>query len=355
MMLPLSDSPRTRRTPWINLTLIVINVVVFLYELTLGSDLEAFARHWGVVPVQVAQALQGSPGAHLAVLATLITATFLHAGWLHLGGNMLFLWIFGDNVEDRLGHGRYLVFYLVCGIVANLAQVYAAPTSDVPAIGASGAIAGVLGAYAVTYPGATVSVILPIFFLFTVVDVPALIMIGLWFITQFFSGVASLGEASAEAGGVAWWAHVGGFVFGMLLMIVLPKDQPRPSSDWSVGFDRRAREGTGLVGLLIGTISMISQVVQFVILLRIAVVFLGIQAVSRIVPLVGQLIVFTTPLVRPFALFVPFLRIDGRVLELYSIAAICAYYVIGAGLIWVIAALAYRRRGGPTRRTSQGY
>lgn len=342
-MLPLRDSPKTRRTPWVNLALILANVLVFLYELALGPRLDLFLDRWAVVPAYVTAAIHQAPGSHPAALITLVTAAFLHGGWLHLGGNMLFLWIFGDNVEDRLGHGRYLAFYIACGIVANLAQVFMAPTSLIPAIGASGAIAGVLGAYAVTYPGASVSVVLPIFFLFTIVDVPALIMIGLWFVTQFFSGVASLHLAGAQSGGVAWWAHVGGFLFGMLLMVLLPKDRPPSIADWSVSLDRRAKEDTGLIGLVVGTISMLSQLAQFVILLRLVVVFLGARFVGQLVPLVVKLIQFTTPLVRPFALFVPPIRIAGHVLELYSIMAICAYYLIGAGLIWAIAALAYRR------------
>src|SRR5579884_321969 len=183
VMLPLSDSPRTRLTPWINLTLIATNVVAFLYELSLGPRLEPFLMRWAVVPAHVTAALEGGARAQPAVLVTLVTAMFLHGGWLHLGGNMLFLWIFGDNVEDRLGHARYFLFYLVCGVIANFAQIMIDPTSTIPALGASGAIAGVLGAYVVTYPGASVSVVLPIFFLFTVVDVPALIMIGLWFVS----------------------------------------------------------------------------------------------------------------------------------------------------------------------------
>lgn len=343
-MLPLSDSPRARRTPWVNLSLILINICLFLYELGLGDGLEPFIETWGVVPARIDAALLGAPGADTGALVTLVTAMFLHGGLLHLGGNMLFLWIFGDNVEDRLGHVRYLLFYLISGVAANLAQVLVAPTSPIPAIGASGAIAGVLGAYFITYPGATVSVVLPLFFLFTVVDVPALIVIGLWFVTQFFSGITALADMSDQVGGVAWWAHVGGFLFGIVLMAIMPKE-PRPSpTSWSVSFEQRAREETGLVGLLIGTISMVSQVVQLVILLRLVVVFLGVRFLAQVVPLVGELILVTTPLVRPFAFFIPPLRFAGHVIELYSIVAICAFYVIGAGLIWIVAALAYRPR-----------
>ena len=343
-MLPLKDSPKTWRTPWVNLTLIAINVLAFLYELALGPRLDLFLSRWAVIPAEVSAVLRDAPGAHPAVLITLITAMFLHGGWLHLGGNMLFLWIFGDNVEDRLGHGWYLSFYLACGIVANLAQVAMDPTSLVPAIGASGAIAGVLGAYVITYPGASVSVVLPIFFLFTIVDIPALIVIGLWFATQFVSGVASLQASTADTGGVAWWAHVGGFLFGMLLMTLLPKDSPPSLNNWSLSLEQRARQDTGFVGLIVGTVSMLSQLAQFVILIRIVVVFVGAHFLAGFIPLVGNLIVLTTPFVRPFALLVPPIRIEGHVVELYSIVAMAFYYLVGAGLVWAIARLAYRRR-----------
>lgn len=341
-MLPLSDSAKTQRTPWVNLTLILINVVVFLYELSLGPRLGSFIDRWAVVPAQVTAVLQHAPGAHPAALLTLVTAMFLHGGWLHIGGNMLFLWIFGDNVEDRLGHGRYLGFYFACGIVANLAQVAMDPLSSVGAIGASGAIAGVLGAYAITYPGARISVLLPVFFLFTLLDVPALIMIGVWFAIQFFSGVATLGAASMQSGGVAWWAHVGGFLFGILLMIVLPKDPP-PFDRRLVSADRRLRDDTGLIGLLVGTISLASHVAQLALLARLVVVFLGAQLVGSIVPVVLPLIRYTNPVVQPFARFIPVLVIDGHWLELPSIAALCAIYLIGTALISIVAAMVGRR------------
>jgi membrane associated rhomboid family serine protease len=351
-MLPVGDSPRAIRTPWINLTLIAINVLAFLYELSLGPDLDPFLLRWGVVPTRISAALAGAPGDHRAALLTLVTATFLHGGWLHIGGNMLFLWIFGDNVEDRLGHLTYLLFYLACGVVANLVQVYADPTSTIAAIGASGAIAGVLGAYAITYPGASVSVLLPIFVLFWVVDVPALILIGVWFVTQFFSGVASLGDATAQTGGIAWWAHVGGFLFGVLLMLVLPKS-PAPSPvAWPADPRQRARQDTGLVGLAIGTVSLISQLVQLALMLRLVEVFFGLGLVARIVPAALPVVYATTPLVRPFALLVPPLRFGGHVVETYSILAILVVYLVGAALIWVIAALAYPSRRAYARRPS---
>jgi membrane associated rhomboid family serine protease len=153
-------------------------------------------------------------------LLTPVTAMFLHAGWMHMLGNMLYLYIFGDNVEDTLGHGAYLLFYILCGAASFAVQVFFQPASGVPNLGASGAIAGVLGAYFVLFPRARVVTLLPLFVIFTVVEIPAVVFLGLWFLIQFLSGAASLGRSSA-AGGVAWWAHIGGFVAGVLLLIML--------------------------------------------------------------------------------------------------------------------------------------
>ena len=345
-MLPLSDSVQSRRTPVINLTLIALNVVAFLYELSLGPRLTLFVDRYGAVPAQLTAALAGNPRVSHWVLLSLLTAMFLHAGWLHLGGNMLFLWIFGDNVEDRLGHVTYLLFYLACGVVANLVEAYALPTSTIPAIGASGAIAGVLGAYFITYPGARVSVLLPIFLLFPIVEVPALIMIGIWFVTQFFSGVASLGVAQ-QTGGTAWWAHVGGFVGGMILMTVLPKSPPAAPDDRFLDATERARRDTGVIGLIIGTISLVSQLLQIVILIRLVIVFLGqpgIQLIAALVPTTLHLIALTGPLVRPFALIVPPVRLGEHLFEVYDLLAVIVYYVIGVAVIRLIASAAFRPR-----------
>jgi len=153
----------------------------------------------------------------------------LHAGWLHIGGNMLFLYIFGDNVEDRMGHFPYLVFYLFCGVIASIAQVAVDPNSSIPSLGASGAIAGVLAAYLVLFPWAKVRTIIFIFIFFTIVTLPAIVLIGLWFLLQFFDGVASLGSAQQSMGGVAYFAHVGGFVTGLVITLLLrPLLKPPP-------------------------------------------------------------------------------------------------------------------------------
>lgn len=338
-MLPLGDSPRIRQTPWINWLLIGSNLLAFGYELSLGGQLEPFIERWGVVPAQISGVLAGEPGRNPAILFTLISAMFLHAGLLHLGGNLLFLWIFGDNIEDRLGHFPYLGFYFVCGILANLAEVFIAPMSLIPAVGASGAIAAVLGAYAVTFPGARVTVILPILLLFTIVEVPALLMIGLWFATQFFSGISSLGDLDASSGGVAWWAHVGGFISGAVLMPLLPKQAAPEINDWPTSFKQRARADTGLVGFLVGTVSMISQLIQFAIIIRLIVVFLRLFWL----PFARELIAYTNLLVAPFALIIPGLRLGDHPLELYAVAAVAFYYLVGASLIWAIASFAYGR------------
>jgi membrane associated rhomboid family serine protease len=222
-MIPISDNQPRRRTPIITYSLITLNLLIFLLQLGSGPWVEALVYRWGVVPTQIALWPQQP-----AVLLTLISSTFLHGGWAHLIGNMLYLGIFGDNVEDRLGHGRFLLFYLGGGIVAGLVQVWFTPGSPVPAIGASGAVATVLGAYMVLYPAARVRVIIPPFFFFGTIAVPAILTLGFWFVGQFFNGLFSLGAMSAAySGGVAWWAHVGGFVTGMIIAFRLPRP-PRP-------------------------------------------------------------------------------------------------------------------------------
>ena len=206
-MLPLGDDNSDRRTfPIVTYALIAINILVFvLLELPQGDNLDAFLTRWGTVPAQI---VAGNG------LITLITSMFLHGGWLHIGSNMLFLWIFGDNVEDAFGHALYLVFYLVCGIVASLAQVLVNASSNVPGVGASGAIAGVLAAYIILFGARPVQVLMQGF----LTSVPSYVMIGLWFVTQLLSGFGSLGQ---DGGGVAYWAHIGGFVCGLVLTFLL--------------------------------------------------------------------------------------------------------------------------------------
>jgi membrane associated rhomboid family serine protease len=254
-MIPIGDSPRTHTTAWVNYLLLAANVAVFLYMLTLSTalpatralevdqflqqrnsvcaglaasptELDRFFCEWGLQPREFLNAFDSGADiggqSALAVMLTLVTSVFLHAGWLHILGNMLFLWVFGDNIEDRLGHVAYLLFYLVGGSVASLAQVAIDPDSLIPIVGASGAVAAVLVAYFIWYPGATVNVIIPFFVLiFIPLPVPAVLMIGLWFLQNLVAGYASLGTAAGPEGGVAFFAHIGGFIYGMLLAILL--------------------------------------------------------------------------------------------------------------------------------------
>jgi len=225
LIFPLRDSPRSATWPVVVVTIIVANVLVFFWELSLGSgQLDAAIRVFGFVPRRFFGWEQAG-GATLDPwrFVPLLTANFLHGGWLHILGNMWFLGVFGDNVEDRMGHFRFLVFYLLAGAASMLIQGAVLPGSSVPAIGASGAIAGVLGAYLVLYPGARVRTLV---FLF-IVDLPAVVFLGVWFLTQLMSGTASLSpEAGAAASGVAWWAHVGGFVVGMALAPLIRRRGP---------------------------------------------------------------------------------------------------------------------------------
>ena len=206
-MFPIGDDDTARRTtPIVTYALIALNVLFFFVELSGGDP---FIEHWSVVP----RRLLANPGSDFP---TIFTSMFMHAGWLHLGGNMLYLWIFGDNVEDRFGHLKFLIFYLLCGIAATAAQLAFTTGSNVPNLGASGAIAGVLGAYILLFPREQVKVLMGR----GVIPMPALVVIGLWIVLQFVSGVGSI-TASVESGGVAYMAHIGGFLAGVVLTFLL--------------------------------------------------------------------------------------------------------------------------------------
>lgn len=221
-MIPLRDTIQTRTTPWINWLLIGLNTWGFLYELTLPPRfLEEFIFVYGFVPVRLWTG-QYPLGASFF---TIFAAMFLHAGWLHFLGNMLFLYIFGDNIEDRLGHFRYLLFYLLCGVAASLTHAFFNPSSRLPSLGASGAISGVLAAYLFLYPRARVLTLVP-FFLFFTVEIPAFVFIVVWFGMQYFSGIASLQTSSATTGGTAYFAHIGGFAAGLLFLALLKPARP---------------------------------------------------------------------------------------------------------------------------------
>lgn len=221
-MIPLKDTNPTRRVPVVNIAFIIVNIAVFLYQVSLGRGLEGFLYTFGVVPdtfVTSVYAFQISP----EVIFPLFSSMFLHGGWLHLGGNMLYLWVFGDNVEDKLGHVRYFVFYLLCGLAAWTAHIIIDPHSTIPTIGASGAISGVLGAYLLMFPGARVLTLIPIFIFLQFTELPALVVLGFWFVMQFFNGLISLGYQTGGMGGVAWWAHIGGFIAGLVLVFPFKK------------------------------------------------------------------------------------------------------------------------------------
>jgi membrane associated rhomboid family serine protease len=221
-MIPYKDNIPSRKRPFITWGLIGINVIVFLFELMEGPNLDQVFYQFGMVPAYVTA---GTYGPRYEVVPFL-TSMFMHAGWLHIAGNMLYLWIFGDNVEDRMGHVLYLFFYLASGVGASLLHLATDPTSMVPTVGASGAIAGVMGAYLVLYPKARVRSVVIFFYLIRIMEIPAIIFLGFWFVLQLFSGLGSLG--ATESGGVAFWAHVGGFIVGIVCGFfarVLTKDR----------------------------------------------------------------------------------------------------------------------------------
>ncbi len=208
-MIPIKDNIPSRRFAFVNYGLIILNVLVFGLQLMQAANLESFVNRYAFIPGQI------SSGLDMGDILRIFTSMFMHGGWMHLVGNMLYLWIFGDNVEDALGHLGYLVFYLLAGFLAAFAHFFFNPQSVIPTVGASGAIAGVLGAYLVFYPSSRVYTFIPIGFFSRLTLVPSFVVLGLWFVLQLFSGFLSIG--AADQGGVAFWAHIGGFVFGLLI------------------------------------------------------------------------------------------------------------------------------------------
>jgi membrane associated rhomboid family serine protease len=235
MFFPLKDINPTRRTPVVTIALIAINILVFLYELSLGRDLGAFVAAYGAVPFEITQTTDlvgrysNSPIVHAPgppiVSLTLITSMFLHGGVMHIVGNMLYLWIFGNNVEDILGPFKFLLFYIGCGLAAALAHIISAPNSTVPTVGASGAVSGVLGAYLVAYPRARVVCLLFLGFFVRMVVVPAMVILVFWFVIQALQGVLTF--KTGRTGGVAWFAHIGGFVVGYIAIRLMARGELR--------------------------------------------------------------------------------------------------------------------------------
>ena len=221
-MIPLRDTQPSHSPPIVTVILISLNILVFLFQISLDDyERNFFIASYGIIPDRL----------HYS---SILTSMFLHGGWLHLIGNMWFLWIFGDNVEDVLGHGKFAMFYLLCGIAAAVVHILLNADSRVPTIGASGAIAGVMGAYLVKFPHSKIVTLVPIFVFLTTVEVPAVFMLIYWFAIQIFSGVGSIGYSNVGRGGVAWFAHIGGFLAGMLLVYLLgSKERFRNRRDYS--------------------------------------------------------------------------------------------------------------------------
>ncbi len=212
-MIPIGDNIVRTGTAFGTYFLIMLNIFIFFIELGQGPNIENFIHTWGTVPAYLEQWKT-----YPLVLTTLITSIFLHGGWMHLIGNMIFLSVFGKSVEDEMGTRRFVIFYLVCGIAANILQVYFSPGSEVPGVGASGAIAGVLGAYLLYFPGARVFLFVPLLFWFPIIVLPSVIVLGGWFAIQLLNGVASLSTVPTATGDIAYWAHVGGFLAGIILV-----------------------------------------------------------------------------------------------------------------------------------------
>lgn len=212
-MIPLKDDVPRSTFPLIVLLLITVNILLFFHEISLEKSLELFIKNYGVIPSKFFSVKTDI----LSRFYPLFTSIFLHGSWVHLLGNMWFLWIFGNNIEDRMGHIRFPLFYLGCGIASGLAHTYMNPSSSIPTIGASGAISGILGAYLILYPFSRILTLVPIFFVYFV-RLPAFFFLGLWFLLQFFSGASSILSGETMTGGVAWWAHIGGFASGIILL-----------------------------------------------------------------------------------------------------------------------------------------
>ena len=218
-MIPLRDNIPARRKPVVTTVIIVVTTYIFFHQIGLGPQAQLLFIQKGVVPARFFGNGLGINGGWVAATPTLFSYMFLHGGWMHLIGNMWMLWIFGDNIEDRLGHLRFVIFYILCGVGSGLFHVFTNTNSIVPTVGASGAIAGVMGAYFVLYPRARVLTLVIIVVFIQLIEIPAFIFLGLWFLMQFLMGSTSLlAGSSAAAGGVAWWAHIGGFVIGIYLL-----------------------------------------------------------------------------------------------------------------------------------------
>lgn len=225
-MIPLRDENPSKTIPFVNILLILANIAIFIYQIFFSfRDPQTLFLRLGCIPYELTHFVDIGPPSLVPIPLTIFTAMFMHGGWIHLLSNMLFLWIFGDNIEDKLGHFRYLCFYIMCGVAASLFHIVTNLHSQVPSIGASGAIAGVMGAYMWLFPKARIKTLLILGIFIQVVRIPAIVMLGYWILIQVLSGFAEWG--SSTGGGIAWFAHVGGFVTGLFLIIIMKKHRRR--------------------------------------------------------------------------------------------------------------------------------
>jgi len=225
-LLPLKDDIPSEGFPYVTAGLILLNALIFILPVSMGKNAQTFVTAFGATPYELTRHVDIPPLIQMPVFLTLFTSMFLHGGILHIGGNMLYLWIFGDNVEDAMGSVRFMIFYILCGVIAALAHIAIYPESTTPMVGASGAISGVLGAYLLLYPHARVLTLIVLFYFIRIVKLPALIILGFWIILQLLSGTMSLGSQMGQ-GGVAWFAHVGGFFAGIALVAIFKKKRVR--------------------------------------------------------------------------------------------------------------------------------
>ena len=344
-MIPISESVSVRRRAWVTAILVFSCVLVFLYELTLPSRaLDLFIERWGANSQLILAALAGNPRVPRIELLTLITSEFIHADWLHLLSNMVFLWVFGRAVEDRLGHLQYLIVYLLGGAAAAIFQSWMVGThNSIVMIGASGAIATALGVYLVCFPTAWVKVLVPIFFFFWAFDVPAVLMLVFWFLTQFFTGIASISRAAA-ASNIAIWAHVAGFVLGMAVGIVAPRKSAQ------IGGGRGAEHRPGGPGPA-GLISSVGTLIGLALGLRVLLIFLLVRpGVGLLGHLAAVVYRFTEPMVRPFELFIPRIRLLGLPVDLPAVALMLLIYLLALLLIDMVSGKSQRGQGHPGYR-----
>lgn len=344
-LIPISESVNVRRPAWVTASLVFACALVFIYELLLPTRaLDLFIERWGANSQPILAALAGNPRVPRTELLTLITSEFLHADWVHLLSNMVFLWVFGRAVEDRLGHLRYLMVYLLGGAAAGIFQSWMAGAhNNIVMIGASGSIATVLGIYLISFPTAWVTVLVPIFFFFWAFDVPAVLMLAFWFLSQFFTGLTSISRAAAPSN-VAIWAHVAGFALGMAAGIALPRGVGH-------GVGRRDADyrpdGPGPAGLISSVGTLVGLALALRVLLTLLLVRPGPGLLGQLAALVHG---FTEPVVRPFEAFIPRLTLLGLPFDLPAVVVMLLVYLLCLLLVEMVRGRSRRGQGRPGYR-----